>query len=418
MKKVLVVDDSKTILNKVKVELEKYDGIEPVFAKSYQEAMEVMQQSDIQAAILDYNLPDAPEGEVIALADSYQIPTVILTGTVNKNVQNMILKCSVVDYIVKDGLSSIAAAVNAINRALKNYGKTVLIVDDSALYRHTLKESLERIHLNVIEAKDGQEALDIINSHQYTIPLLITDNIMPKLNGIDLTFKLRETYSKAELGIIATGSTEDEDTIAKFLKFGANDFMHKPFSHPEVATTINSNLEILDLFEQIKDMANKDFLTGSYNRRYFFESGSAMFSKARRKDAPLAVAMLDIDKFKSINDTYGHDVGDVAIKEVKKILDQNLRHSDLMARFGGEEFCILLEEISYDNVQRLFEKIRKSFEHNVIETKGTQLSYTVSIGVQYGLVDSLEEMVRLSDVALYEAKENGRNQVKVFEGES
>jgi len=144
-----------------------------------------------------------------------------------------------------------------------------------------------------------------------------------------------------------------------------------------------------------------------------FESGTAIFLKARRKESPIAVAMLDIDKFKNINDTYGHDVGDIAIKEIKKILDKNLRTSDLMARFGGEEFCILLEEISLEDTQKVFEKIRKSFEENINDAERTEIAYTVSIGIEYAMADSLEEMVRLSDEALYFAKENGRNQVKI-----
>ena len=123
--------------------------------------------------------------------------------------------------------------------------------------------------------------------------------------------------------------------------------------------------------------------------------------------------MLDIDKFKNINDTYGHDVGDIAIKEIKRILDETLRESDLVARFGGEEFCIVLEEITLEDTKALFERIRKRFEDNVIEIKDTKISYTVSFGVAYGMDTSLEEMVKLSDHALYYAKENGRNQVRI-----
>jgi diguanylate cyclase (GGDEF)-like protein len=123
--------------------------------------------------------------------------------------------------------------------------------------------------------------------------------------------------------------------------------------------------------------------------------------------------MIDIDKFKNINDTYGHDIGDIAIQEVKKILDKNLRTSDLMARFGGEEFCILLEDITIENTKLLFEKIRKKFEENVIDADGTKISYTISTGIYFGFSDSLEDMIRLSDEALYIAKESGRNRVEI-----
>jgi len=416
MQKILVVDDSKTVLNILKNELKVHDTIQPLFAQSYKQAKQIIieNKNQIHAAIVDYSLPDAPKGEVISLTNSNDIPSVILTGTLDNSIKDLILKNNVIDFILKDNPKSIKSAVNSVLRVLKNYESTVLIVDDSAVYRKTLSQYLSKINLNVIEAKDGQEALDIINNENSTISLVITDYEMPRVDGVELTFTLREKYNKDELGIIAISASEHENVIAKFLKFGANDFINKPFTYNEVVTTVDSNLELLDLFVQIKNMANKDFLTGAYNRRYFFDSGKNIFLKTKRKNSALAVAMLDIDKFKNINDTYGHDVGDVAIKEVKRILDESLRKSDLMARFGGEEFCILLEDISPEDTQRLFEKIRLNFENNKINMGETTISYTVSIGIQYGIADSLEEMIRLSDEALYYAKENGRNQVKIM----
>lgn len=420
MYKILVVDDSRTVLSLLKSELHHHQSIEAIYAQDHKEAMQKIRehQGSIKAAILDYNLPDAPNGEVVLLANSHNIPSVVLTGTLDEKVKDIILKSNVIDFILKNDPTSIPSAINSIERVLKNYETNVLIVDDSAVYRQVLSKSLQQMHLNVIEAKDGLEAIEIIESSQEEITLVITDYEMPRMDGIQLTFKLREKYNKDKLGIIAISGSEHENTIYKFLKFGANDFINKPFTHNEVVTTVNANLELLDLFNKMKNLANKDFLTGAYNRRYFFESGTAIFLKEKRKNKPMAVAMLDIDKFKNINDTYGHDVGDVAIKEIKRILDTILRRSDLMARFGGEEFCILLEDISLEDTHKLFEKIRKSFEDNSIDIGSKKLSYTISIGVFYGLSVSLEEMIRLSDEALYFAKENGRNQVKINTSEA
>ncbi|EDZ61795.1 response regulator receiver modulated diguanylate cyclase [Sulfurimonas gotlandica GD1] len=415
MKKVLVVDDSQTVLSMLKSEIEKYSDIKPYFASSYKEAMRLLRehQGKFHAALLDLNLPDAPEGEVVALANSHNIPSVVLTGTIDEKAQLSLLKKDVIDVILKNDPSSIKFAVKEISRTLKNYDTTVLVVDDSKLFRQILRECLEKIKLNVIEATNGQEALDLLNNKENKISLILTDYEMPIVNGLDLTFKIREKYKKDQLGIIVISSAEAQNVISKFLKFGANDFINKPFTENEIITRVNSNLELLDLFDKIRDMANKDFLTGAYNRRYFFDSGNSTYSKNKRNDTPLAVAMIDIDKFKNINDTYGHDIGDIAIKEVKKILDENLRTSDLMARFGGEEFCILLEDISLENIKVLFEKIRKKFEDNVIDINATAISYTISTGIYFGFSDSLEDMIRLSDEALYTAKESGRNRVEI-----
>lgn len=415
MKKVLIVDDSKTILDVLKMEFDKLPDIEPIFASSNKEAQRAIRehQGNIHAAILDYNLPDAPHGEAVSLAASHKIPSVVLTGTLDKSARDVILKRSVADFVLKDDPSSIPSVIKTTLKILKNYDTTILVVDDSKLARDIITLTLEPTHLNILHAENGEEALDMINDNENNISLIITDYQMPKMDGLDLTFTLRQTYAKSELSIIALSGAEDEATLSKFLKFGANDFINKPPTPNEVMATVNSNLEILDLFEQVKNLANRDFLTGAYNRRYFFDVGEAIFSKAKRKQQALAVAMLDIDKFKNINDTYGHDVGDVAIKEIKRILDELLRASDLVARFGGEEFCIVLEEITLEDAEATFERIRQSFEENIIEVGDIKISYTVSLGVAYGIEKSLDEMVKLSDEALYYSKENGRNQVKI-----
>jgi len=415
MKKILIVDDSKTILSLLRYKFEEYNNIEVLYAENYQDASQIIQKyhEEIEVALLDVNLPDAPDGEVILLANENDIPVIVLTGTLNKKIRQTIQKKDIISYILKDKPSSIELAVQTTLMALKNSDRCVMIVDDSRTIRAMLSSILKKINLKVVEVTNGQEALDILKNNNKKISLVITDYDMPLLNGLDLTVKIRELYHKGELGIIAISAASDKDLIDDFLTFGANDFLAKPFTSSEVIARVNSNLELLCLFSQMKDVANKDFMTGAYNRRYFFDSGNSIFLKAKRKEVPLAAVMLDIDKFKNINDTYGHDVGDMAIKEIKNILDGNLRTSDLMARFGGEEFCILLEDITLEDTQKLFEKIRKKFENNTIDVDGTKITYTVSFGIGYGMLSSLEEMVKLSDDALYESKENGRNMVRV-----
>ncbi len=414
MKKILIVDDSKAILAILKSEVDKYPDIDACYAQDYKSAMRLMRdnQGEFHAALLDLNLPDAPNGEIVKLANANKIPSVVLSGTVTEKTRESFANKDIIDIIVKDTPASAKFAVNAILRTLKNYDTHVLVVDDSKIYKKSITDSLHKIKLNVIEAENGEEALLKLESNP-NISMVITDYEMPKMNGLDLTFKIRELYKKDQLSIIAMSTVAGQEIIAKFLRFGANDFLNKPFSHSEIVTRVNSNLELLDLFSKIKDMANKDFLTGMFNRRYFFDSGKSIFNKNKRKRKPLAVVMVDIDKFKNINDSYGHDVGDDAIKQIKVILDKNLRESDLVARFGGEEFCILLEDINIQEVQALFEKIRAEFESNAITSHGFEISYTISTGVFFGLLDSMDEMIKLSDEALYEAKITGRNKVVI-----
>ena len=415
MKKILVVDDSKTVLKLLRDELDQYNDIECFYAETYKEAMQIMREhhEELKVALLDINLPDAPDGQVISLANNHNIPAVVLTGSINEKIREILHKKDVASYILKDKPSSIGLAIQNVIRALGNYDTTILIVDDSKTFRVALRDIILSSNFNVLEAEDGQEALDIINNCKDKVSIVITDYEMPVMNGLDLTIKLREKYNKNEMSILAISSVNDIEVINDFLTFGADDFINKPFTKSEIIARINSSLHILEMFKEISDMANKDFLTAAYNRRYFFESGKNIFSKAKRDKKSIAIAMLDVDHFKNINDTYGHDIGDIAIKEIKKVLEKDLRDSDLIARFGGEEFCILLEDITFEDTEKLFEKIRASFENNVIDALGINISYTVSIGVAYGLLNSLQDMIKLADELLYNGKEAGRNNVTI-----
>ena len=414
MRKVLFVEDSSTILALIKLELRKHPYIEPYFATSYKEAMHLIRKNggNFHAALLDLTLPDSKDGDVVKLALSHNIPSIVLSATLDKLLKDTILKMDIIDFVIKDDPGSIEFALKSIARVLTNYDKTVLVVDDSKTYRTVISNALKKINLNILEAQNGKEALEVLEKNKQ-ISLIVTDLEMPVMDGLELTLNIRKKYKKDQISIIAISSVQNQESTTKFLKFGANDFIHKPFSDNEIITRINSNIELLELFSQIRDMANKDFLTGMFNRRYFFDNGESILEKNIRKNTDITVAMVDIDKFKNINDTYGHDIGDIAIKEVANILEKNLRKSDLVARFGGEEFCILLEDISLEEVNNLFEKIRESFQNNVINIETTTLSYTVSTGIYYGIGDNLDNMVKSADEALYDSKENGRNRVTV-----
>lgn len=374
-----------------------------------------MQSEIIHLAILDLNLPDAAQGEIVDFAIGKNIPSIILTGMMDENIKKFILEKNVLDYFTKQNIKNIEQLTSTIDRALKNYDTNILVVDDSATQMSVALGILNSMHINTQKASDGQKALEIIENSDLKFDLILTDYNMPNMDGMELTINIREKYKKDKLGIIVLSANEQPDIATEFLKMGANDFINKPYTKTEFITRVNTNLEVLDLFEQTRDMANKDFLTGSYNRRFFFESGESIFDKAKRADEIITVAMFDIDKFKNINDTYGHDVGDEAIKEIARLLNENLRTSDLVARFGGEEFCVLLENIELEDVEELFEKIRLAFEVNVLKVGDLEISFTVSIGVCYGIEATLEDMIKKSDEGLYYCKENGRNQVKIYQ---
>ena len=412
MQNILIIDDNKTVLTIVEKELYKQiDNITVHRALTKNEAETLLQSHTYQVAIVDLNLPDAPDGEAIDSVAAYNIPIVVLTGNVDNNLKDIILQKQIVDFISKNDIHNILYAASLCKRILKNYGSTVLVVDDSSTFRTMISRLLTKLHINVIGAINPLEAMKILEHDNVKISMVITDYEMPEMNGLDFTFLLRKTYRKDVLSIIALSAHNDSALSSKFLKYGANDFLYKPFTAEEFAVRISSNLELLDIFAENKERSYRDFLTGMYNRRYFFETAEGITKKASREESALLVAMLDIDHFKLINDTHGHDVGDVAIKEVASLLKQTMRTTDLLARFGGEEFCLLLQDISIEDGIELLNTLRLKFEKNIIKHNNLPLSYTVSIGAFYGINSDIEMMIKEADLNLYEAKESGRNTV-------
>ena len=418
MNKILIIDNNTTTHNSLLLEIDKKtEGIELLIANSMEDANRLIRanKKDIFLAIVDIFLSDTKDGDAVLLTNSHKIPTIISTDDIQQISKFLQSKPWVIECFEKKENHTLEYIIDFIKKSLRNMQTTILIVDDSQLFLHTLQDNCKLLHFNILTATNGQEALEMIQSTQEKISLVLTDYNMPLMNGIELTKKLREQYKKDTLAILALSASDDEFVLTEFIKAGANDYIPKPYNFTELSVRINAQLETLELFEKIKDAASRDYLTGSYNRRYFFEASRNILNKNARKESPIAVATLDIDNFKKINDTYGHNNGDIAIKEIHNILQKNLRSSDLFARFGGEEYCIILEDISLEDLKQLFEKLRRAFESNTITTKNMQLYYTVSFGVAFGIATDIDTMINISDEALYEAKESGRNRVIIYE---
>lgn len=175
--------------------------------------------------------------------------------------------------------------------------------------------------------------------------------------------------------------------------------------------------KIRNLYAQTKYLSITDGLTSLYNRRYFFENIEREFERAKRYKSDLSIAMLDIDFFKKINDTYGHQAGDIVLKDLAKILTKTLRKTDLIFRYGGEEIIILLPETSLQQALIPLERLRKLIENRIINYAENQFIYTISIGIAEKTEDILnnDELIACADKALYCAKNSGRNQIKLYE---
>jgi len=417
LKKILVVDDSRTILLGLKDSLSENKDYEIFTAKTFKECAKLLleQKGDFDIALLDYNLPDAKNGEIVEFINKFNIKSILLTAsTLDKD--NKVLKSEcIVDYVIKDGSHAIEYATSVVNRIIQNEEVEVLIVDDSKTFAYKMQALCEKYNLKTSVRFNGEDGLAALIERP-KIKVVLVDYMMPDMDGLEFTSKLRKRAKKDEISVIALSGSEDKELVSKFLKYGANDFLYKDFTTEEFFARINSNIEIIQLFDIVRDKATRDYMTGMFNRRYFFETGKELYYRAKARKQDLALAMIDIDKFKDINDTWGHEAGDKAIKEVGNILSKYLNRDCLIARVGGEEFSILMLNRPEEEVIQTFEEVRVAFEENKLKLENHDLSYTVSIGLSIDFGESLEQMMKYADLSLYEAKENGRNQVNMYKG--
>ncbi|WP_065187282.1 response regulator [Shewanella woodyi] len=408
--RILVVEDSRVVSRILQHLIAQELGCDVDFAEDMATARLLLTQHKYFVAITDLNLPDAQEGEIVKLVQGHQTPCIVLTGSLDGQQRKRLLQLGIVDYILKENRFSYEYVVRLVTRLKRNEKVKVLVADDSMVSRKFVRSLLEQQLFQVIEADDGLSALEILKS-QPDITLLITDYNMPGLDGFGLILKVRESFTREELAIIGLSSDDDESLSARFIKNGANDFLQKPFVHEEFHCRVLNTLDSLDMIRKLWEQANLDYLTGVYNRRYFFNLFEEQLQQIEQKKTSLTLALLDIDFFKKVNDTYGHDIGDEVLVEFAARLKHFFGQHFTVARFGGEEFTVAFRGLNEDKVFSLMDKFRAQLEVEAIQTSQGPINVTVSTGIA-GLSDeSLDNLLQRADKALYDAKELGRNLV-------
>ena len=416
MEKILIVEDNKTLAKLIARKITETLKFEVDIAYTLKEAKLFLKAYTYFVTLLDVNLPDAPNGEVVELTLEHSISTIVLTGTTNEELRKKLLTMGVLDYIFKENRDSYVSAIKMVNQLILNQDIKVLVADDSKTLRSYISAQLSKLLYQVIEAEDGVEAIKALTKDP-TIGLLITDYNMPKMNGIELIRNVRKSRLRDEFPIIGLSSSSDPSLSARFIKHGANDFLVTPFMQEEFQWRIIKAMEQIALINDIRDAANRDYLTKLYNRRYFFSVGKKSFINAQENNNHFSVVLLDIDYFKKINDNYGHDVGDTVLIELSQFLNKWFEGL-LVARYGGEEFILIIRDLDANKVNTLLNAFRVQVSQQVIEVNGNEISFTLSIGVANNIdnVKSLDDLIKCADVALYKAKDSGRN-IVVWEDE-
>ena len=410
---ILIIENNKTISNFLKRDLVANMNVDVFQVFSYDELKELLERkTDFFVAVTGLVLKDTSSGEIIDYVMSKGIPSIVLTGTLDEHIRSEILSKNVIDYVVKHGMECVDHIKKLITRLYRNQNIKALVVDDSKTLRSLYKNLLTNHQYPVFEAENGRAALEMLAEHE-DIKLVITDYQMPLMDGFELVTRIRENHGKGDMIVIGVSAQGDGLLSARFLKSGANDFLKKPFETEEFYARITQNIEYMEMLAKLKDAAIKDPLTQVYNRRYFFEIGQEMFMESKKNRTDLAVAMIDIDYFKLVNDHYGHDGGDVTLKYLSVLLRGIVGKKHLLARFGGEEFCILSNGLSLQAAALFCEDIRKRVETSAVTYKGQTIKITISMGIADNRHETLQEMINQADEMLYKAKHGGRNQVAI-----
>lgn len=300
---------------------------------------------------------------------------------------------------------------------------SVLVVEDSETVRREIVHILKgkSIFDTFYEADDGLQGFKVLLGHK--IDLILCDVDMPMMDGFKFISLVQSREDLRDVPIILLTGKEDRDSKIRGLEQGASDYITKPFDGGELVARVKVHLKIKTLQDQLKQanelllaISHTDHLTGLYNRRYLEETLEREFRRTQRKGNNLAVMIMDIDHFKMVNDTYGHQQGDYVLCKIATLFQRVLREYDTAARFGGEEFIAVIPETSLSEARIIAERIRISIEETLFNVGDEKIRITASFGVSAFPAEeirSADDLIRVADKALYTAKISGRNRVEL-----
>ncbi len=301
----------------------------------------------------------------------------------------------------------------------------ILLVEDDKLQAKVTLNYLEAMGYKVFWAENGKAAIKIAKTHPVEVILL--DLVLPDIDGNEVCRWLKTNNDTKSIPIImltVKGATTDK---VSGLEAGANDYLPKPYSEIELNARIYACLRTKSLQDKLEEknkeleaalsklelLAITDSLTALYNRRHFETIIEKEFIRTTRYMIPTSCLMIDIDHFKRINDRYGHRTGDLVLKEVARLIHQSIREIDVLARWGGEEFIILLPETPRERALDIGKRILAAVSNHRFSSFPEQVTVSIGLsGIPDKSIDSAEKLIHVADVSLYEAKANGRNRIE------
>ena len=303
---------------------------------------------------------------------------------------------------------------------------SILIADDSIVSRHLLEATLRKWGYEVVVAADGSEAWSVLLGENPP-RLAILDWVMPGLTGPEVCNRVRERSKNRDLDytyIVLLSSKSQREDLIEGLESGADDYLTKPFDQHELKVRLRAGTRIIELQrelvsarEELREQATKDFLTRIWNRSSILDVIQRELARAAREKRPVGVLLADLDRFKSVNDTYGHFAGDAVLREFTRRMTAAMRAYDSIGRYGGEEFLIILPGCDERCTRNQAERLRAALANEPMLIGDVTHVVTCSFGATTWLPDSTltaDDLIHLADDALYMAKHQGRNCVALL----
>jgi two-component system, cell cycle response regulator len=295
----------------------------------------------------------------------------------------------------------------------------VLLVEDSAAIRALVRRMLVAGGHTVVEAARGADALALCREQQPDVVLL--DVEMPGMSGWDVLAAMKADPGLRDVPVVFLTGRSDTADMVDGLRLGAHDYLRKPCEPTELLARVQAAARVKRLQDELRQrneeldlVSRTDALTGLRNRRHVEEYLTKLVSLARRNVEPIAVLIVDIDHFKSVNDGHGHDAGDAVLREVAGRMVDSVRLEDMVGRWGGEEFLVVLPNTAAQGAAELAERLRQVVAGEPCPLPdGGAVPVTISLGCAASVIDDAATLVRSADAAMYEAKESGRNRVVV-----
>jgi len=448
--RVLIVDDVPTNVRLLEARLtaEYYDVLT---AASGREALDICTTADVDIVLLDVMMPEMDGFEVCATlkADpkTHHIPVVMITALdqpsdrvrglevgaddfltkpvddvqLMARVKSLVRLKNLTDELRTRAQTSQQIAIEDANRAMDAIsaeGGKILVVDSDPRNAERVRGYLAQKH-DVDVLANPADAVFQLTDNNYE--LAVVSMALGDFDPLRVCSQMRTLEQSRNLPIILMAEEADRPRVMRGLDLGVNDFIMRPIERNELAARVRTQIRrqryAVELRESVNHtlaLAVTDELTGLYNRRYFDRHLTLMLDKAREQHRDMAVMLIDMDFFKAVNDTYGHDTGDAVLREFALRLRRNIRGVDLACRYGGEEFVVLMPDTDYRQAQGVAERVRMAVAERSFEiASGRGLTITISVGLALNesQVDSPEALLKRADVALYRAKREGRNRV-------